>query len=220
MDRALTEGRNARNEYVRFPPLFTKLLLLGVPCALVFWYQKDHAPIKYGPGVMVKEEPEQTVLTTFAQPVLKNGWTLKPVAQYTIKARVLGLRRYQDGASASLAPYDLTVGWGRMSDETVLDRLEISQSDRFYHWRYWGAAPIPEDEIITHSANIHLIPADDSVAQSIASLRIGSLVQMSGWLVDATYPGADKPWRSSLTRDDEGAGACEILYARSLFLLH
>lgn len=215
---ALTERRNARNGYVRFYPLLTKSILLGLPCALVFWYQQIHAPIKYGPGVKVRDEPEQIMLAANAENVMKDGWTLKPLAQYTFKARTLGLKRYQGDAADALAPYDLAVGWGRMSDEAVLERLNISQDKRYYHWRYWGTAPIPESEIINHSANIHLIPADENVAQCIAFLRVGSLVQMSGWLVEATHQGADKPWRSSLTRNDEGNGSCEILYVRSLIV--
>jgi hypothetical protein len=34
--------------------------------------------------------------------------------------------------------------------------------------------------------------------------------------VEASHPHARKTWRSSLSRDDEGEGACEILYATSL----
>ena len=219
MKSALTEDRYARNGYVRFYPLLTKSLLLGLPFATVIWYHQNQSPIKYGPGVMVQDEPEQTMLPTASENVRKDGWTVKPLAQYKLKARALSLKRYRGGDSASLAPYDLAVGWGRMSDESVLERLEISQENRFFHWRYWGSPPIPEEEIITHSANIHLIPADESVAQSIASLRVGSLVQMSGWLVEATHPGANRPWHSSLTRDDQGEGACEILYVRSLILM-
>lgn len=215
----MTEDENARNCYVRFLPFLTKTFLLGFPSALLFWHHQIHAQIKHGAGVLVRDEPVQVMISSASENIRANGWTLKPLAQYTMKARTLGLRSYQDDAVAGLAPYDFAAGWGRMSDEAVLERMEISQDNRRYHWRYWGAAPIPEQEITTHSANIHLIPADDSVAQSIASLRIGSLVEMSGWLVEATHPGADKPWRSSLTRDDEGEGACEILYVRSLILM-
>jgi hypothetical protein len=70
--------------------------------------------------------------------------------------------------------------------------------------------------MITHSANNHLIPADDSVRDQIAALRVGSLVKISGFLVEATHPQADHPWRSSLTRDDTGDGACEIIYVRNV----
>ena len=39
---------------------------------------------------------------------------------------------------------------------------------------------------------------------------------MTGYLVEANFPGAAKPWRSSLVRDDTGDGACELMYVRLL----
>jgi hypothetical protein len=103
-----------------------------------------------------------------------------------------------------------------MSDTAVLDKLDITQGNRFYRWRYWGKAPIPESEIVTHSANMHIIPADDSILRNLKSLRKGSLVRLSGNLVVATHPQSNKPWRSSLVRDDQGEGACEVFYVRAL----
>ena len=46
-----------------------------------------------------------------------------------------------------------------MSDEAVIDQIEISQSGRWYRW-HSDALLIPKLEIQTHSANMHLIPAD------------------------------------------------------------
>lgn len=180
------------------------------------WFRAAHRPLHHPPGILVPGEPEQTALPGTPPSFAKAGWTLKPLAGYTIKARVLGIRRYTGDPTATLAPFDLALGWGRMSDESVLDRLDISQGGRFYHWRYWGKAPIPESEIVTHSANVHIIPADDAVAAKISSLRVGALVRLWGSLVEASHPETARPWRSSLTRDDEGEGACEILHVRSV----
>ena len=47
-----------------------------------------------------------------------------------------------------------------MSDQTVLDQLKISQSMRFYWYEYRMPPPIPQDEIMKHSANLHIIPAN------------------------------------------------------------
>lgn len=219
MKPALTKSAIARVCGVRLLPLLTKAMILGLPSALLLWHHQKHAPIKYGPGVMVRDEPVQVMLSSSVEYAQANGWTLKPLAKFTLNARTLGLKHYQGDAIAGLAPYDLAAGWGRMSDEAVLERLDISQDNRHYHWSYWGTPPIPEEEITLHSANVHLIPADENVAQCISSLRVGSLVQMSGWLVEATHPGADKPWRSSLSRDDSGDGACEIFYVRRLEMI-
>jgi hypothetical protein len=60
------------------------------------------------------------------------------------------------------------------------------------------------------------MPANDRIRDRIAELRIGTLVRIYGDLVEATHPRARGPWRSSLTRNDEGSGACEILFVESI----
>ncbi|RMH54721.1 MAG: hypothetical protein D6685_14545, partial [Bacteroidetes bacterium] len=121
---------------------------------------------------------------------------------------------YRTDEHARLAPYDLAVGWGPMSDTAVLDDLTITQMHRFYRWqtrRY----PIPRAEIIRHSTNIHIIPADDAVAGAVSRLRPGHLVRLRGRLVHVL--GADGArWRTSLSRTDAGMGACEILWLEAV----
>ena len=193
-----------------------RLIVLGIGIAGAVWFNTSRRPLQHPPGVLTAGDPEQIALSALLPSIEKEGWTLRPLAHYFITARVLATEHYSWDATAKIAPYDLALGWGPMSNTAVLERLDVSQSGRYYHWRYWGRPPIPEKEIITHSANTHLIPADDSTARAISSLRVGSLVKISGYLVEATHPQADHAWRSSLTRDDEGEGACEIIYVKSL----
>jgi hypothetical protein len=172
--------------------------------------------MQHAPAVLVREEPRQIDFTTSQTAISKDGWTLKPLATFSAKARVLGTARYADGPTGALAPYDLALGWGPMSDTGVLERLNIRQSNRFYHWTYWGKPPVPEKDIISHSTNAHIIPENDGVLEKLKSLREGSLIQLVGVLVEATHPQAEKPWRSSLSRTDTGEGSCEIIYVKSL----
>ena len=166
-------------------------------------------PVKQSPGVLISAEPAQTEpgnAPTFEKP----GYQIKPLARYEIKARVLSTERYRWDPGADLVPIDLAVGWGAMSDTTVLDRLDIWQSGRWYEWRA-KEFPIPPAEIISHSANMHLIAADKSVAKQISRARSGQVVTMKGYLVEASR--ADGfTWRSSLSRTDSGAGACELMW--------
>lgn len=189
---------------------------LAVGVAAVFWFSASHRPLHHAPGILVGRDPEQISFADPPPPIERHGWTLHPLARYSIVGRVLGKQRYAGDAIAALAPYDLALGWGRMSDEAVLERLDISQSDRYYRWQYWGQPPLPVPDIITHSSNNHVIPADEATAKRIASLRVGSLVEINGLLVEATHPQANRPWRSSLTRDDSGEGACELILVESL----
>jgi hypothetical protein len=103
-----------------------------------------------------------------------------------------------------------------MSDGRVLADIEISQGNRFYFWRT-RSWPIGRGEIESHSANWHVIPENAAVAKTLGRLRTGSIVQFSGRLVD--IEGGDGGMRTSLSRTDTGAGACEILLATSARVL-
>ncbi len=101
-----------------------------------------------------------------------------------------------------------------MSDSQVIDALEISQSGRWYRWRT-EQLPVPRRQIETSSANMHIIPANDWVADDLADVRKGDVVEIRGHLVRADGASGWR-WVSSLTRNDTGDGACEVVYAREL----
>lgn len=187
--------------------LFTIALCLLVANAAWDWLQ--HRPLAQADGVLVTATPKQTVIDG-PQTVVFGDFTLTPLAHFELDARVLLLSRYRLGIESELAPYDLGVGWQRMSDSAVLRGLDLSQSSRFLRWRWHDAPPIPEAEITRSAANIHMIPANSTVARRIAALRPGQIVALRGQLVEAVR--ADGwHWRSSLTREDGGTGACELL---------
>ena len=167
--------------------------------------------ISHGPGVLAASEPEQRDIGT--APAIERGeFRLRPRAEFSATVRILSREDYSVGALADLVPTDFAVGWGPMSDSAVLADVEISQGNRFYYWRTenW---PIPRADIETHSANWHVIPENSSVGGVLGRLRAGSVVELRGRLVD--IEGGDAGMRTSLRRDDTGAGACEILLAES-----
>ena len=140
--------------------------------------------------------------------------TLATRAHFEATARVLSREDYRFDAGAALAPTDLALGWGRMSDSGVLDRIEITQSGRFYYWRVKDF-PIPRREIEESSANMHIIPADAGVRAMLDRVRPGELVHLEGFLVDARRADGWR-WNTSLTREDTGNGACELVFVESL----
>jgi len=185
-------------------------------CAYLAWEHFVHArPIVRGAGIVAPRMPEQLAFES-APPVFeKDGFRVAALASFRIEARVLHAQSYCCSAPNRLAPIDLALGWGRMSDESVLARLDISQSGRFYYWRYEGAPPIPRREIETSSANMHLIPATATIARRLERLRPGNIVTLRGYLVEVRGEGGFV-WRSSLTRDDTGNGACELIWVEEL----
>ncbi len=143
-------------------------------------------------------------------PIEHGEYHLKPLARFSIDARILHRKNYGYDRQAKLVPVDLAVGWGPMSDQAVLDRIKISQSMRFYWYEYQLPPPIPQEQIISHSTNLHIIPATTAVSSFCKSLRQGELVHLEGELVEATGPEIGT-WRSSLSRTDTGNGACELM---------
>lgn len=191
------------------PWICAALLVFG----LYRWYvtrEVDHAP-----GVLAADAPWQADLDD-ADDIEREGFKLVPRADFSATVRVLHREDYSVGPLASLIPTDFAVGWGPMSDSTVLADIEISQGNRFYYWRTenW---PIQRRDIETHSANWHVIPADETVRAVLERLNVGSLVELRGRLVD--IEGKEVGMRTSLRRDDTGAGACEILLATSVRLM-
>lgn len=143
-----------------------------------------------------------------------NGHEVRPLAEYAVTARVLSIERYHSDRGAQLSPVDLALGWGSMSRKSVADRISVSQSGRWYQWRYSGEPPIPHREIEQSSANVHIIPASKEVARIVAGAGAGSVVSLRGYLVEAK--GRDGwTWRSSLSRDDTGDGSCELMFVQA-----
>jgi len=190
-------------------------LILAVALSLagaLNWFV--HRPIVRADGTLVAVDPAQTAPRD-ATPIARGDYTLKPLADYTIEARVLSRADYAFDAGSALSPTDFALGWQRMSDSAVIAQLDIEQSARFYSYRWRGEPPLPPREIVRSSANVHLIPADADVKRSLDRVRVGTIVTLRGELVEATRADGWR-WTSSLTREDSGAGACELMLVREV----
>lgn len=187
------------------------LLLLAVFFGWRDWTRRE---ILHPSGVLVIEAPRQQAPGD-AQPFTFEDYRLEPRARFELRARVLSREDYRWSEGADLSPVDLALGWGAMSDQAVLDRIEISQGGRWYHTRYEHPAPLPDREIIRQSSNMHIIPADALVRKRLRAIRRGDIVHARGYLVDADHQSGFR-WNTSLSRDDTGNGACELFYVERL----
>ncbi|HKX57455.1 MAG TPA: hypothetical protein VJN01_15200 [Xanthomonadales bacterium] len=187
------------------------LLLLLAVLAGREWLQR---PVVQPYGLRLAQLPKQQKLDSAASRQL-GEFSLQPKARFDIEARVLSAERYRMGISADLAPLDLALGWGIMSDQAIVDQLTISQGARWYILRWGQQAPAPEREIMRSSGNMHIIPADANIRKQAFALRAGEFVRLRGYLVDAQGPGGFR-WGTSLSRDDTGDGACELFLVESV----
>ncbi len=193
-----------------------KVVVIAACLTALLVYIVMRWPVSRDPGVLVAEVPTQTLPRSprLIERDESDGYQLTPLADYTIRARVLGTERYRFDRIADLVPLDLALGWMSMSDSRVLDRIHVFQtSRRFYYWMPGGVVS-PEAAKIS-AANTHVIPADDAVRAELFELKSGDVVRLTGQLVEVTGP-KGFTMRSSLRRDDSGDGACEILYVRGV----
>lgn len=133
------------------------------------------------------------------------------------EALVLGREDYRFDRGAQVSPTDLALGWGPMADPGISRQIEIRQSNRWYYWRA-DELPITRREIERHSANMHMIPASAAVAATLDSLQEGARIRLSGQLVRVDGDDGFR-WVSSLSREDTGSGACELVWVEELAVL-
>jgi hypothetical protein len=168
-------------------------------------------------GILVATPPAQAELDRPGPQLSRPGYRITALEHVSLEARVLGAEPYWFDHGAELAPIDLALGWGPMSDTAVLDRISISQRGRFYFWQV-ARFPIPRHDIEVNSANMHMIPADAGVERTLKAVRVGQVVRLDGYLVEVN--GSDGfRWRSSLKRDDTGDGSCELVWIENLQIL-
>jgi len=185
----------------------------AVIVSLYFFWRESEIPRPA--GVLAPDEPYQRELYTssFRQ---KNGYQIATLATFDIRARVIRSSRYWFGRESDLSPVDLVLGWGAMSDSKVLQQISFSQGGRAYSWST-KTLPVARQVIETHSANMHMIPADAEIESRLKFIRPGNMVHLKGVLVEVASKEGWR-WKSSLTRSDTGGGACELILVESLYV--
>lgn len=185
----------------------------------MFFTSKRTCQKEFSDTVSAPYEPKQSDIYTQKSFSFKE-YTITPLANFYINAKILSKKNYNNwlgNKEADLSPVDLALGWGEMSDDNVLKHINISQSGRWYRWKTKNS-PIPLEEIKNNSANMHIIPLDDSILSTIDSACIGSTIELEGRLVNVTKENGWR-WKSSLSRTDSGAGACEIIFVHHAKIL-
>jgi hypothetical protein len=165
-------------------------------------------------GMPAAGDPVQTPADDVAA-FREGAATIRPLARYRVTAVVLSRERYRFDTEARFAPVDLALGWGAMSVAGALNELKITQSHRWYHYRWLFEPPLAPAEIAAHSANTHCIPATPELRRELLEVKRHELVTLEGYLVEVTGDDGFR-WRSSLTRDDTGGASCELLWVTRL----
>lgn len=166
-------------------------------------------------GIMVDEYPQMFDLD---KELIweKNGYSITALKKVYIKAIVLSKEYYYIDRESDLSPCDLALGWGAMSDQKNLEKINISQGQR---WFFWDSPnmPIPIHETEKNSTNAHIIPASDNIENTLNSVNKGNIIIIEGYLVRADA--ADGwSWISSTSWNDTKGGACELIWTQKIII--
>src|SRR5690554_2998956 len=99
------------------------LLVLGV------WFYEAMRPVPQPPGVLAPDAPSVKPVEGKPPVFERNEHVLTALARFSAQARVLSLDRYGDRA-AKVAPLDIAVGWGPLSDSATLKIVDVAQTER------------------------------------------------------------------------------------------
>lgn len=169
----------------------------------------------------VSQEPLQSEYTSdikIMKKIKDYEFIITPIAEYKISAIVVGKKSYNDGWYAKISPIDLALAWGKLAENESDKYITFSQSDRWYFYEYKENCPFNNSYITTHSANNHIIPADENIFKAIKSVKKREKIYLEGYLVNVSgrHKNRNFWWKSSLTRKDSGDGSCEVFYVKRI----
>ena len=193
-------------------------ILLIILLAVGIYYCVKHPITATKGGVSAPELPRQSEANL--TPFQSMGLTVTPLASLDMTARVLSTQTYSGDMQSTYSATDVVFGWGPLSNTAIYNTANITQSA--HNYTITPGADFPKDQVsqIGHySANVHLIPSNEELKTTIASLRKDMTVHIKGQLVQLS-DGSGWTWKSSLSRDDTGPDASELMWVESLEILN
>jgi len=194
---------------------FVNILILIIILVLIFLF--IYPSFNKNKDIIVNQDPNQTNLDALDS--FKTGaYTITKVAEYDITARVLSTKKYNDKLS-ELSKFDFALGWNKMSDYNIVKDTYVVQYNRFFLWHLENNYQlITLTEIKENAANVHMLTDDKSIKRQLRKVNKNDIVNVKGYLVNVQ---SDSGWliNSSLTRTDDGPGACEVLWVEKITIL-
>lgn len=192
----------------------------GIAWFALFWF-KDKLP---QPGFY-----DQTLLTpptqneSEAQPFTitagNQTYYIKPLYNYELNGIVVSsssandftdiwhIKRWKDFLNLR----DLCVVWGDNVASEIFRKVHYS-SDSWTCWVEWsnrdGNIAFHKDQL----SNNHLLTNSKWIQKKLMSAEVGDQIQLTGQLVEYRNPGNKFHRGTSITRTDDGNGACETIF--------
>ena len=148
--------------------------------------------------------------------------TIKKLYSYEVSGRVVQTYEYKDyyygdETYNTIAKKDVGIVWGNLVQDDILKNIKFSMNGaRFLKYTYrrgdWKkklGAPIKK-----LCSNNHLISDDETITSLIKQINKHDYIKISGYLINAYW--GNSYLTTSISRDDEGNGACEVVYVTDI----
>jgi hypothetical protein len=156
-------------------------------------------------------------------------WQVTPLYDYEISGFVVGRRNYQIFSIdqyTSLFPIDLGMIWGsNAANKAYQDKRIKFKQDCRWCWVQWSGDAVFN---LYEFSNNHLFTEKKYLADEAKNINRGDQLTIKGKLIniiaspleDNGVSGQNElTWKTSTTRKDDGAGACEIIYVEEIEVL-
>lgn len=202
--------------------LLVVLIALSLWGGWNWWHHERH--VAHPAGIVVEAGPAIRLGETRAPWSDDKGFRYESLGAFEGRAMVLARRNYELGEFAALAPTDLALGWGELSDSRIVDQLTFPQmksfSSRFVVPEFRRDSELRErsrqelEEMFRSLTHVHTIPGDPDIRKTLAGIRPGQVIRFRATLVQAVAPSGGR-YESSVALGDRN---CEIAWIDELEL--
>ena len=205
------------------------ILIICLVCFLFFLFYKPPLPNQELILDKVKNtEPiqEETDLELFDFPYEEFKYEISPL--YTYELYGLVVSQYDSSSFFDFVhkndpgnTKDTCVVWGENIKNNSYQKVKY-KSGEFTCFYEWDKEPIPPF-LDNSGSNNHLIPENENTAKIMDSINVGDQIHIKGYLVDYNVLNENGQIVSgrgtSITREDEGNGACETIFVTDTEIL-
>ena len=148
--------------------------------------------------------------------------TIEKLYSYEVSGRVVQTYEYKDyyygdETYNTIAKKDVGIVWGNLVQDDILKNIKFSMNGaRFLKYTYRRGAWEKKlgSPIKKLCSNNHLISNDETITSLIKQIKKNDYIKISGYLINAYWD--NSYLTTSISRDDEGNGACEVVYVTDI----
>jgi hypothetical protein len=199
---------------------FTKsLFIISLICWLFFSLIKQPLPdeSRILPELLHEPTQQSASIPTITKQEKDYLYTIEPIAEYSIQGLVVSSYDsaswydiYHKNDPGNIK--DLCLVWGSNLSNGSYHQVSFSSGQFTCYYSWFGNDPHFNTSAMS---NNHLLPATDAIKRAILNTHRGEQVRIEGVLANYTVTKNGQKMvnrHTSLTRDDTGNGACEVLY--------